>query len=395
MPHHIVDIPAASRRAQAGDPQALSRAVWKHVALAEEQGLNPVVELYSHKSKTSKRLSKLWDRAGDLVGDTLDGIYLMRINLLKHSPQSVIALTPQVILGLPLFLAWNRQGQVLSPRELGGFDDSELELPLSAFFEDVAGGRPFRLAAPPLQTTPGVSPSETNDAPAANAASEENQPPPERAAAVPAVATPAVADPAAPVLASLGPANLAEAVESRSTKPNPHLAALGPQLDDYIRRATEVAVEYLTENGLLFDRTLESLVDLDVHLMEHKLFESTSDLGKRHVQKYVGPLAVYFGETLCAVADGAWYVDPSQTSVTEGLRLRVVRSQLIRRLSDTPGATEKDAGPERGPSNDGGVLVEGAEIVEDIAPAQVVLDVLEYPTHNLLGSAIQLCGLLD
>ncbi len=319
MAHVIVDLPAASRREQALDPKALSREVWRHEQLARERQLHPVVELYSHKSKVSKRLTKLWQSKTELQRDTLEGIYLIRVNLMKHRPEAVLALTQRVVLGIPLLVAWNSIGQVLSPRELAGFEESELEIPLSAFFEDVTAGKPFRLT------------------------------PPEPGAA--------------------GATRVAEQVEGASPPSEEHsdagvvplVQALSQQLDEYVEAARQRAVEYLTQHALLFDLTLESLVELDVHLAEHDDFRGSDAERSGAVQQLAAALAVYFGQVVCGYAEAGWYVDTTRTSLTEALRLRVIRG----------------------------------EQTEDVAPALIVMDALEVPSRTLFGSAVELCGLLE
>ncbi len=357
MPHVIVDLPSAPRRKQDADPTALSRQVWKHDKLAKEQGLHPVLELYSHKSRTCKRLSKLWKKNDQLRDDTLDGIYLIRVNLLKHGPRAVLLLTQRVVLGIPLFVAWNPLGQVLSPREFAAFDDSELEQPLSAFFEDVVAGKPFRLA--PVKKEPR---KRHTTKPTATAQSTGN-------AATPKDAEPSdakEAEPAAPsdeeAAQAHHPAPEADQdVEQSPLAPDPNVVALSRQLDVYLEKAGELAEQYLAGHELLTDHSLESLVDLDVHIREYLVSADAPPEAQRELQKIAGALAVYLGETVRACADATWYVDQSRNSLVQALRLRV------QRRDDT----------------------------EDVAPAQIVLDALTSRSDTLFGRVAQLSGLLD
>ncbi len=397
MPHVIVDLPSAPRRKQDADPTALSRQVWQHDGLAKEQGLHPVVELYSHKSKTCKRLSKLWKKNTQLRDDTLDGIYLIRVNLLEHGPKAVLLLTHRVVLGVPLFVAWNPLGQVLSPREFAGFDDSELEQPLSAFFEDVVAGQPFRLApvkkeprerhtkkptAPAQSATDAATPS--SDATKTHAATPKDAEPdaatktstttPSSDATKTGVATPKDTEPrdateAEPAASSEEPAaqaprpasELDQDVEQSPLAPDPNVVALSRQLDVYLEKAGELAEQYLAEHELLTDHSLESLVDLDVHIREYLVSADAPAEAQRELQKIAGALAVYLGETIRACSDATWYVDQERSSLVQALRLRVQRR------------------------NDR----------EDVAPAQIVLDALTSRSDTLFGRVAQLSGLLD
>ncbi len=369
MPHVIVDLPSAPRRKQDADPTALSRQVWQHDGLAKEQGLHPVVELYSHKSKTCKRLSKLWKKNTQLRDDTLDGIYLIRVNLLEHGPKAVLLLTHRVVLGVPLFVAWNPLGQVLSPREFAGFDDSELEQPLSAFFEDVVAGQPFRLA--PVKKEPRERHTKKPTAPAQSAtdAATPSSDATKTGAATPKDTEPRDATEAEPAASSEEPAaqaprpasELDQDVEQSPLAPDPNVVALSRQLDVYLEKAGELAEQYLAEHELLTDHSLESLVDLDVHIREYLVSADAPAEAQRELQKIAGALAVYLGETIRACSDATWYVDQERSSLVQALRLRVQRR------------------------NDR----------EDVAPAQIVLDALTSRSDTLFGRVAQLSGLLD
>ncbi len=326
MPHVVVDLPGQSRKKQDADPTLLSREVWKHEGIATSQGLQPVIELYSHKSKVCKRLTKLWKRDTEVRSDTLNGIYLIRVNLLKHGPKAVLALTQRVVLGVPLFVAWNPLGQVLSPREFGGFSDSELEVPLSAFFEDVVAGKPFRLS------------------PAASRKRRQSAIPRQHSELIaPEPKQEAKDEPALPI------------------NPNPNVAALSQQLDAYLDKARALATDYLAERGLLFDATLESLVDLDVHIRETTDALGASQQEQQQLQRVAGALAVYFGETIRSCVDATWHVDLSKTSVVDALRLTIAEG-------------------------DG---------QNDIAPAQLLLEAVSSRAPTLFGQAVKLSGLLE
>ncbi len=317
MPHLIVDLPSSSHRKQQTDPTALSREVWRHASVATSQGLHPIVELYSHKSKHCKQLTRFWTKQSQLRDDTLDGMYLIRINLLEHGPKPVLMLTQRVGLGIPLLVAWNPKGQVLSPAEFGSFDGTEFVAALSAFFEDVAADVPFRLEPP-----------------------AERRARKRRSAAAP-------------------PAQNTLAVPT--TRPAPNVLALSQQLDAYVDKAREVAVQYLEEHELLCDFSLESLVDLDTHILENGTTVGEALPLQQMLRKAVGALAVYFGETIRGAAGGTWYVDTAQSSLVQALRLRIAH----------------------------------ADRIHEVVPAQIVLDALESESLTLFGQGAELSGLLD
>lgn len=297
----------------------MSREVWRHEGLAKAQGLQPVVELYSHKSKACKQLSKLWSSKSQRRDDTLDGIYLIRVNLLEHGPKPVALLTPRLVLGVPLFVAWGPLGQVLSPREFGRFDGDAFESTLSAFFRDVAANQPFRLQ----RSTQSSRPFPSEDTPSEPTAT--NQPP------------------------------------NAPKQPNANVMALSRQLDTYLEKALEIAVEYLREHELPFDLTLESLVDLDEHIRDSMASSAEALPTRRALQQAAGALAVYLGETIAACTEASWSVDTSRPSLVAALRLNIAVGE--RRL--------------------------------ELAPAQLVLDALGAEPRPLFGRAVELSGLID
>jgi hypothetical protein len=162
MPHVLIELPCASRRTQQDDPTLLSREVWKHEGPAKAQGLHPVVELYSHKSKACKRLTKFWQSSAPLRDNTLDGIYLIRVNLLDHGPKPVALLTPRIVLGVPLFVAagtgarwaFNALHRTIKNNQIPGPNDQTVDKFTSpkqraeyyqkngAFFQDVGLSKP-------------------------------------------------------------------------------------------------------------------------------------------------------------------------------------------------------------------------------------------------------------
>lgn len=123
----------------------LNAEVWQHERLAREQGLSLVVEVHSNSVLASRRLTEWWRAGGELAEETLNGIYLLRVDLKQFGPEAILRLTPYAIAGAPLFVGWNPVGQVLSRSQFARLIPSEMALPLSAFFADVVASRPHAL----------------------------------------------------------------------------------------------------------------------------------------------------------------------------------------------------------------------------------------------------------
>src|SRR5690606_1438486 len=125
--------------------EGLNAEVWQHERLAREQGLSLVVEIHSNSVLASRRLTEWWRAGGELAEDTLNGIYLLRVDLKQFGPEAILRLTPYAVAGAPLFVGWNPVGQVLSRTQFARLTPSEMAPALSAFVADVLAARPHAL----------------------------------------------------------------------------------------------------------------------------------------------------------------------------------------------------------------------------------------------------------
>lgn len=132
-----------------GAKDRLNAEVWRHAALADERGLALVIEVYARSVLASRRLTEWWKSGNELMQDTLNGVYLLRVNLQMFGPEAVLRLTPYAVVGAPLFVGWNPVGQVCSRSQFEELTPEAMALPLSAFVEDVLAGKPHSLNPDP------------------------------------------------------------------------------------------------------------------------------------------------------------------------------------------------------------------------------------------------------
>lgn len=266
---------------------SLSEAVWEHQKEAERQGLELVVELYGRAHPTSRLLRKVWKRRDGVPAETLAGVYLFRVDVGSAGAKAVVALTPYAIFGVPLFVAWNRVGQLLTARALKTKSEESLIETLSAYFQDVASGKPHLLhPAPRLPTFEAQR--------ELHARSEH--------AADPALSSP--------------PGEAASVTEA--VKPSLAVCQLEEALPAFLEQALTVAQVFLEENQLRSDFSLHSLRSLDA-LLDEKREEVDAEFAGR----YLAPLGVYFGCVVCAHGVANWFVDLARESPVDALSLRV------------------------------------------------------------------------
>jgi hypothetical protein len=128
-----------------GAKEQLNAEVWRHARRAAQRNLALVVEVYARSVLASRRLTEWWKSGDALMRDTLQGIYLLRVDLKKYGPEAVLRLTPYAVTGAPLFVGWNPIGQVCSRSQFDELTPEAMALPLSAFVEDVLARRPHTL----------------------------------------------------------------------------------------------------------------------------------------------------------------------------------------------------------------------------------------------------------
>lgn len=132
-----------------GDARSLNQEVWKHEKEARRRAMPLVIEVYARSVLASRRLTEWWQSGDQLMQDTLSGVYLLRVDLQKFGPESILKLTPYAVAGVPLFVGWNQVGQVCSRTQFQELTREAFALPLSAFIEDVLVGRQHTLNPAP------------------------------------------------------------------------------------------------------------------------------------------------------------------------------------------------------------------------------------------------------
>ena len=267
----------------------LAPQVWEHEARARERGLELVVELHLDKEPLSRAIGRLWKKDRALTAETLEGIFLLRIDLARVGPKAAVALTPYALFGVPSFIAWNPLGQVLTRGAFKSRQRSDLVLALSAYFHDVAHHRKHELhPAPKIPEGVPLAPQREKPRPKA--------PPSEK----PAVSTPPTATPA--------PQGRSPAVEQ-----------LARGLSAFLDNALAVAREFLRRHDLRDDLSLHSLRQLDAHLDEHPVVAGSEVVEGRHL----AALGVYLGSVVAANTEARWFVDEAQASPIDALALQV------------------------------------------------------------------------
>lgn len=280
MTHKIVDL---DRKRPA--PQQ----VWEHERRAREAELQLVVELHAKKDPVSRAIGGLWRERGDLVNDTLSGIYLLRADLLAIGPKAALALSPYALFGVPLFVAWNPLGQVLTRAAFSSRERDDIVATLSAFFEDVSQGRKHTLhPAPRIGNTP-----PSRRAPQSATIDTAGEPLP----------GPAEPHPGSPTTA--GPT----AVEQ-----------LTAGLDAFLANALDLARSFLRQHELRDDLSLHSLRQLDAVLDERTTGEPPEG-------RFLAALGVYLGSVVASQTEAEWFVDATEQSPIDALCLRVVRGE--------------------------------------------------------------------
>lgn len=332
---------------EASSEPSLNEQVWDHERRAKQLGLQLVVEVYAKKNPTSKAISKLWRKKSQAISDTLHGIYLLRVDLLAVGPKRAIELTPYVFFGVPLFVAWNPLGQLLTSNAFSATGAERLIETLSAYFADVAAGRKHELhPAPTLpRATPDPGPRgkrrgravvpvhptgdygalqvELGDGSSRANASAPKEP------TVAASQEPAELAPNQPATAaSEEPAELAREERAAAASEEPTQTAseeltpvqrLAANLDVFLDNALDLAKQFLRQCDCRDDESLHSLRQLDVHLDENLEALHSPEF----VRQNLVPLGVYLGAVVRRNASARWFVDETQESPIEALALSV------------------------------------------------------------------------
>lgn len=266
--------------------KAPGRDVWAHERRARDLGLELVLEVHA-KDALSRAISELWRSKDARVGETLAGIYLLRADLVALGPQAAVSLTPYALFGVPLFVAWNPLGQVLTRNAFTSPSRDDLIALLSAFFDDVAHGRKHELHPAPAIGGERLAPLPK---PAARAATVET---------------------VGETVTEAGTDDRAEATSA--------VAQLAAGLDAFLGNALELARSFLRQHDLRDDLSLHSLRQLDAWFDE-----SASELqGTEPEGRFLAALGVYLGSVVVANAPAEWFVDSSQSSPIDALCVRV------------------------------------------------------------------------
>lgn len=318
-----------------GAKEQLNAEVWRHARRAAQRNLALVVEVYARSVLASRRLTEWWKSGDALMRDTLQGIYLLRVDLKKYGPEAVLRLTPYAVTGAPLFVGWNPIGQVCSRSQFDELTPEAMALPLSAFVEDVLARRPHtlnpvpslgsaertreaetlrrvaktwkkpeRVSAAPLDVDrlvldgseaaqPGAAPSESGPAPTELAPSET--------APIETAPTETAPTELAPI--ETAPTETAEppiddALERLLTNARGRFAAL----EDHVG----VALRYQLSNLQAIDRWVDGLDDA---------------ARLEFAKTYGAVLAVYVGDTIRRNVTADWVWDAQQEAASERLRL--------------------------------------------------------------------------
>jgi hypothetical protein len=282
--HRIVTLD----RKKAPGPQ-----VWEHDRRASELGLGLVVELHAKKDQVSRAIGELWRSKDALVDETLDGIYLLRADLLAIGPKAALGLTPYALFGAPLFVGWNPLGQVLTRAAFASGSRDDVVTTLSAFFQDVAQGRKHALhPAPRIGGRPRRARS-----PAPQAREQ--------------------------AIDTKGEAIAEDVIlpEADATPPNAPsaVAQLDTSLDAFLANALELARSFLRQHDLRDDYSLHSLRQLDA------LFDEQANEAEppEPEGRFLAAMGVYLGAVVTMNASAEWFVDRSKSSPIEALSLRV------------------------------------------------------------------------
>jgi hypothetical protein len=328
---------------------SLNRQVWTHAARAQARGLEPVVEVWARSSVVSRSLNRWWREASALMCDTLDGIYLVRVDLVTFGPEAVLKLTPFALAGVPLFLGWNPIGQVLTAREFAGPDPEELALSLSAFVEDVLAQRPHTLNPRPSLGSAKWDAKLTQLRRERGRFRPESPPP-----ALPTLAPPTLAPPtpAPPTPALAAPSHVVVSAPAPTAKPDAAPESATFDLDRYLLGARNALSEFAQREQLDLDFSLESLQALDRYL------DNKADVLAKRAAELIPVFGVYLGDTVCHHQAASWYLAPDQPSPIEAVRLR---------FHGTPSRPSA-------------------------APVALVLELASDRSRSLFGHAVQLCS---
>lgn len=283
----------------------LAPQLWDHEKRARELGLQLVLELFTSKEPTSKAIGRIWSKERKLTEETLTGIYLVRLDVVAAGPKETLALTPYALFGVPLFVAWNPLGQVLTRAAFKEKDRADLVLVLSAFFHDVAHGKKHALhPAPMVPSGTPLKPRRKRRATKNDGTGGANPAPAPQPHGTRADATHAVTPD--PPLHSAAPAE------------SP-IRELAKRLEIFIDNALGVARAFMREHDLRDDSSLHSLRQLDALLDEDASLAEASDLQGRAL----AAIGVYLGSVVQANAEAEWFVDLEQSSPIEAVALRV------------------------------------------------------------------------
>lgn len=348
--------------------EGLNRQVWQHAAAAEARGLAPIVELWARSSTLSRSLDAWWRAGGELVEDTLQGVYLIRVNLVTFGPEAVLKLTPFALAGVPLFLGWNPTGQVLTAKQFAGQAPADLAQALSAFVEDVIAGKPHSLNPSPKvgsarwdarlsqfrrdwqrlsrdwkqQLAATGTPVRGLSAAAPEQSSPTSSsvtPEPEAVVNVPASSTGTGETQGSPA-------------PSAAPAPAPRHGSWHENLAGNLRRARELIADFAVAEQLDLDYSFESLVALD-----HFLDAGDGQALTLRARELIPVFGVYLGDTIAQVRGAEWSFDASETSPIEGLKLTIAGPTSTR-----------------------------------VAPVALVLELATDRSRSLYGCAVALCA---
>jgi hypothetical protein len=264
--------------------------VWEHDRRARELELELVVELHAKKDQVSRAIGELWRSKDALVDETLDGIYLLRADLLTIGPKAALGLTPYALFGAPLFVGWNPLGQVLTRAAFASGSRDDIVTTLSAFFQDVAQGRKHALhPAPRIGGEPRPARSSARRA---------------RERAIDTKGEAIVEDAILP------------GADATPPKAPSAVAQLDTSLDAFLANALELARSFLRQHDLRDDYSLHSLRQLDA------LFDEQANEAEPE-GRFLAAMGVYLGAVVTMNASAEWFVDRSKSSPIEALSLRV------------------------------------------------------------------------
>lgn len=338
-----------------GDARSLNQEVWRHEKEARSRALPLVIEIYAPSVLASRRLTEWWQSGDQLMQDTLNGVYLLRVNLNAFGPEAVLRLTPYAVAGAPLFVGWNDVGQVCSRTQFHELTREAFAPPLSAFIEDVLLGRPHT-----LNPVPSLGNAErTREAQAIRTASA--------ALYVNRKSTGAVAPGPAPQVVSVPEVpSVAGSLDEASGDDASEAYARPPQSDETHPAVGVIELDVLLTNarnrfGALEDRvcaslkfTLDDLRAVDEHLAPLGLIEREA-----FAREFGAVLAVYLGDTIRQRVQADWVLADTEVSA-KALELRA--------------------------------SVVGEE--KRVAPIEWVVEILSDSTRSLYGQALSWCRIL-